>query len=46
MRTAIGDLHAELEEVGCTLVGDHLGVDEAGREHRHVLAGRMADMDG
>jgi hypothetical protein len=45
VRTAIGDLQNELEEVGCTLVGYHLGVDEAGREDWHVLVGRTAQHD-
>jgi hypothetical protein len=45
VRTAIGDLQNELENVGCTLVGYHLGVDEAGREDWHVLVGRFARQD-
>ena len=45
VHTAIGDLQNELEEVGCTLIGYHLGVDEAGREDWHVLVGRTAQQD-
>ena len=45
VRTAIGDLQNELENVGCTLVGYHLGVDEAGREDWHVLVGQVEGVD-
>lgn len=43
VRTAIGDLQNELEALGCTLVGYHLGVDETGQEDWHVLAGRSGE---
>jgi|GEM_PF-2701855 len=40
VRTAIGELQRELEDIGTTLIGYHLGVDEKGTEDWHVLVGR------
>ena len=40
VRTAIGELQRELEDVGTTLIGYHVGVDARGTEDWHVLVGR------
>lgn len=42
VRTAIGELQRELEDVGTTLIGYHVGVDARGTEDWHVLVGRRS----